>query len=266
MKKLFLLIFCLGILGSCQDVIDVDLNEAPPKLVVEANMNIWEDGASVASVRLTTTAAFFDNNVPDVTDALVSLKAENGTVYSFTYTENGFYVSDFSPQPNTDYTLTINYKEERYTATEQLYSVVPLDFVQQRNDGGFSGEDIELKAFFNDPAGEDNFYFFEGLSTRGDVLDVYSDEFFDGNRIFGYYLVEDLAPGDEIEFNLYGINEAYHNFMFVLLQQTGGQGGGPFETQPATVRGNIINETDPDNFPLGYFRISEVSTLRYTVE
>ena len=54
--------------------------------------------------------------------------------------------------------------------------------------------------------------------------------------------------------------------MFVLLQQTGGQGGGPFSTQPATVRGNIVNETDSSNYPLGYFRISEISQLSYTVQ
>ena len=54
--------------------------------------------------------------------------------------------------------------------------------------------------------------------------------------------------------------------MFILLQQTSDQGGGPFETQPATVRGNIVNQTNPDNYPLGYFRVSEVSTLNYTVQ
>ena len=266
MKKLFVIILCFGILTSCEDVIEVELNEAPPRLVVEANINIWEDGSTSSLIRLTTTAAFFDNSVPAVSDAIITITDENGIVYPFIHSDNGFYVSDLSPQLETDYTLNIFYKEESYTATERLYSVAPLEFVEQRNDGGFTGEDIELKAFFTDPGGEDNFYFFEGLSERGDVLDVYSDEFFDGNRIFGYFLVEDLAPGDNIKFNLYGVNEAFHNFMFVLLQQTSNQGGGPFETQPATVRGNIINETNSDNFPLGYFRISEVSTLNYTVE
>ena len=78
--------------------------------------------------------------------------------------------------------------------------------------------------------------------------------------------MEDLITGDEVVFNLYGVNEQFYNFMFVLLQQSTDQGSGPFETQPATVRGNIINETNSDNFPLGYFRISEVSTLNYIVQ
>jgi hypothetical protein len=265
MKKLFLLMIIFGTLYSCEDVIDVDLNDAPPRLVAEANLNILENGSSSAAVRLTTTAPFFDNNVPFVTDAVVNVTDENGIIYPFNYTENGVYISTLVPQLNIDYTLTIIYKDETYTATETLYTVSPLEFVEQRNDGGFSGEDIELKAFYTDPAGEKNFYFFEGLSERGDLLNVYSDQFFDGNKIFGYYLVDDLEAGDEVQFNIYGVSEAYYNFMFILLQQTGG-GGGPFETQPATVRGNIVNETNSDNYPLGYFRISEVSTLNYTVQ
>lgn len=266
MKKLFLLVIFFGIVTSCEDVIDVELNDAPPRLVVEANINILEDGASLNSwVKLTTTAPFFDDAVPFVADATVEIIDENGFIHPFEYQSEGIYHGTFFPQENITYTLKIIYKNEIYSAVAKFQSTATLDYVQQRNDGGFSGEDIELKAFFNDPAGERNFYFFEGISEKGIVLDVYNDEFFDGNTIFGYYLVEDLAIGDEVYFKLYGVDEAYYNYMFLLLQQTGG-GGGPFETQPATVRGNIINETNPDNYPLGYFRISEVSTLNYTVQ
>jgi hypothetical protein len=138
--------------------------------------------------------------------------------------------------------------------------------VEQNDDGGFSGEDIELKAFFTDPSGPGDHYFFEGISERGIELDTFFDEFFDGNQIFGFYQADDLVAGDLVKFNLYGVNDQFYNFMFILLQQGSDQGGGPFETQPATVRGNMINETNSDNFPLGYFRISEVSTLIYTVQ
>jgi hypothetical protein len=265
MKKLFLVLIFFGILSSCEDVIDVELNTAPPRLIVEANISILENGTSVSIVKLTTTAPFFNNSIPFVSDATVLITDENGIEFPFSYLSDGNYSSNLVPQPNINYTLKINYKEETYTATEKLYSVVPLEFVEQRNDGGFTGEDIELKVFFTDPVNENNFYFFEGLSERGDVLDVSNDEFYNGNTIFGYYLVEDLVVDDEVQFNLYGVSEAYYNFMFILLQQTG-SGGGPFETQPATVRGNVVNETKPDNFPLGYFRISEVSILSYTVQ
>ena len=187
--------------------------------------------------------------------------------FTLNNTADGIFKYDnFNPQPDTNYTLSVTYKDEVYTATEQLQPVVPLEFVEQRNDGGFDGESIELKAFFTDPANIENYYFFEGLSDRGNVYDTFNDEFFDGNSIFGFYVVEDLETGDEVNFVLHGVNEQFYNFVFILLQQGSDNSGGPFETQPATVRGNLVNETNPDNFPLGYFRISEISTLQYTVQ
>lgn len=265
MKKLCILFFFFGILTSCEDVIDVDLNTADPRLVVEASINILQDGSSNPSIRLTTTAPFFDDEIPFVADALVTITSDNGTIFPFTHTSNGVYESEFIPQDDVNYTLTIVHQNQTYSATEQLYRTNPLEYIEQRNDGGFTGEDVELKVFFTDPEGEGDYYFFESLSERGDDLDIYDDDFFDGNTIFGLYLAEDLAAGDEVTFNLYGVNQQFYNFMYILLQQTG-SGGGPFETQPATVRGNIINETNEENFPLGYFRISEISTLHYTVQ
>ncbi|WP_347375091.1 DUF4249 domain-containing protein [Aequorivita sp. Q41] len=265
MKKLFLIVIFFGIFTSCEDVIEVELNEAPPRLVVEASINVRSDGSASSNIKLTTTAPFFNNNISFVSDAIVTITDENNMVYTFEYQDEGIYSAFFIPQENIDYTLSITYKDEIYTATEQLYNVVPLEYIEQRNDGGFTGEDIELKAFFTDPLGEGDYYFFEAFSARGDHLDIYDDVFFDGNAIFGLYLAEDLAAGDEVSFRLYGVNEQFYNFMYILLQQGEG-GGGPFETQPATVRGNIVNKTNPSNYPLGYFRISEVSTLNYTVQ
>ncbi len=255
----------LGVFSSCEDVIEVDLNDAAPRLVIEANMYKWKTGESSALVKLTTTAPFFDNEIPVVSNAEVKLTNQNGQEYRFDYINNGLYGSSFSPEPNVDYTLLITYEGETYTSTEKLYTTSQLEYVEQKNDGGFLGEDIELKVFYNDPAAEKNFYFFEGLCEKGDILSVYKDEFFNGNLIFAYYVVKDVEPGDEVVFYLYGTSERFYNFMYVLLQQTGGQGG-PFQTQPATVRGNIVNLNNPDNFPLGYFRVSEVSTLTYIVE
>jgi len=266
MKRIVILLFVFVLFTSCEDVVDIDLNTSEPRLVIEASINLLEDGTSNSRVKLTLTAPFFDNQIPEVDDASVVITADNGMVYSFNYTGNGIYESSLIPQSDINYILEIIYKGETYSASEQLVAVSSLEFVEQNNNGGFSGDEIELKAFFTDPPGLGDHYFFEGVSERGIVLDTFFDEFFDGNLIFGFYRVEDLAAGDLVTFNLYGVDEQFYNFMFVLLQQTSDQGGGPFETQPATVRGNIKNETNLDNYPLGYFRVSEVSTLTYTVQ
>jgi len=266
MKKIVLFLFFFGMLSSCEEVVEVDLNTAEPRLVIEANINRLEDGTANSTVKLTTTAPFFDNQIPVVPDASVTITDDNGNTFPFIYAGDGIYQSNLVPEFDVNYTIEIIYEGESYTATQQLQSVPPLEFVEQRNDGGFSGEDIELKVYFTDPVGEGDYYFFEGLSEKGNDLDTFFDEFFDGNQIFGFFLIEDLEAGDEVIFNLYGVDEQFYNFMFVLLQQSTDQSSGPFQTQPATVRGNIINQTAIDNFPLGYFRVSEISTIVYIVE
>ena len=254
------------LLTSCEDVIDVDLNDAAPRLVIEANINTRiETGDVYGSVKLTTTAPFFNDNIPTVENAIVEIIDENGTVFRLNHTSAGMYFGDFSTQENTDYRLQVFYNDEIYTASTSHIPTAPLEYVEQRDDGGFMGDQIELKVYFEDPPNEENFYFYTASSERGIRRDVFKDEFFDGNLMFGSYVADDLAASDWVQFNLYGITEEYYNYMYILLQQTGG-GGGPFETQPATVRGNIINETNPENYPLGYFRISEVSILNYQVQ
>jgi hypothetical protein len=72
--------------------------------------------------------------------------------------------------------------------------------------------------------------------------------------------------GDFVEITHYGITKEYYNYMNILLSVAGSQGGGPFATPSATVKGNIKNETNFDNYPLGYFRLSESSTKTYVVQ
>ena len=266
MKKNILFILVILFLSSCEEVIDIELQNSDPKLVIEASVNVLKDGTSDAVVTLSQTAPFFENYIPPVTDALVSITSNTGDVYNFNHTQNGIYTANFVPVLENSYTLEVIYQNQIYTATESLHTVTEFEEVIQDNEGGFSGDQIQLKAFFTDPANIKNYYLSETLSVRGDERRAFNDEFFDGNRINEFYLAGDLAPGDVVTFNLYGVDEYFFNFMVVLLQQTDGGGGGPFETQPATVRGNIVNQTNADNFPLGYFRISELSTIMYTVE
>ena len=259
------------LLFNCEDVIDVDLNESEPRLVIEASIN-WFKGTTGNSqtIRLSLSAPFFEEQVPPASGAVVEIEDINSNIYNFVEVGNtGIYTNtNFVPVLDQEYTLSIIYNEDVYTATETFKSVVPIEYVEQINDGGFSGEDIELKAFYTDPANIENYYFFEFLSDISVVpnLEVYEDRFTDGNQIFGFYTEEDLEPGDIVTIRNYGISERFYDYMFILLQQGSEENGGPFETQPATVRGNCINLTNPENFPFGFFRLSEVDELIYTVQ
>lgn len=271
MKKFYIFIAILVTLSSCEDVVDVDLNTVETRLVIDASIN-WFKGTSGSeqSVKLSLTTAFFDNSVPPANEATVIIADSNNNSFQFIEEGNtGVYINNnFIPIIDEVYTLTINYNNETYVGTEILKSVASIDYVEQDDEGGFSGEDIELKAFYTDPVNIENYYFFEFISDIPIVptLEVYEDRFTDGNQIFGFYTEEDLETGDEVIIRNYGISEQFYEFMFILLQQASEENSGPFETQPATVRGNCINVTNPNNYPYGYFRLSEVDELIYIVQ
>lgn len=271
MKKIILVLLLFSFVFSCEDVVDVDLNEVEPRLVIEASINWFKTTAgNEQSIKLSLSAPFFNETIPPANGAIVQITDSNNNIFDFIEDENsGIYRnSNFNPIINETYTLLVNYNGENYTATETLKSVASIDFIEQNNEGGFTGEDIELKAFYTDPAGIENYYFFEFISDIPvvPVLEVYEDRFTDGNQIFGFYTEEDLESGDQVTIRNYGVSSRFYDFMFILLQQSSEGGGSPFEAQPATVRGNCINTTNPDNFPFGYFRLSEVDEVIYTVE
>ncbi|HUH28612.1 DUF4249 domain-containing protein [Gelidibacter sp.] len=267
-------IFILSVLllqTSCEDIIVVDLHTAEPKLVIEASIN-WIKGTSGKNqfVKLSLTAPYFDSIIPPANGATVIIKDQKNRVYNFIEDGmSGIYKNTrFTPIINHTYSLEITYNDEVYSATETLKSVVPIDYIGQTLTGGFSGEDTELKAYYTDPADETNFYFFEFISDIPAIpsLSVYEDRYNNGNQIFGFYSEEDLEVGDRVTIRNHGISERFYNYMFILLQQNSNAGGGPFETHPTIVKGNCVNQTNPENFPLGYFRLSEVAELIYTVQ
>ncbi len=269
MKNLKITLLLLMILGiySCEEVVDVKLEESEPRLVVEASI-LWkkETTGNFQIIRLTTTAPFFEDSTPPAEEAEVTVRSENGDLYIFEELEPGFYINDFfQPELNESYSLQIIYKDEIYIATESLIPVSSLEYVEQSTGGGFGGGDIELRAYYFDPPDVENYYFFRFLYEDLSIQ-ISEDEFTDGNLTFAYFSNEDLVPGEEVAFEIQGISKRFYEYMFILRSQAGTNGGGPFQTQPTTVRGNIINTTNPDNFAFGYFRLSETDFLEYTIQ
>jgi len=271
MKKLVHIIILSFFIISCEDVITIDVPFSEPKLVIDASIN-WFKGTigNQQEIKLTLSAPYFDNEIPPATGAEIIITDTHNNTFQFIEEGiSGIYKNDtFIPEIEGTYNLDITYNNEKYTATEILKSVSSIEFIEQENDGGFSGDEIEIKAYYNDPINVENHYLFEFTNDIPTIpsLAVYNDEFTDGNQIFAFYSEEDLSADDEIIIRNYGVSERFYEFMFILLLQNSQDGGGPFETQPATVRGNCINQTNPNNFPLGYFRLSEADEFTYIVE
>lgn len=265
MKKILLIFVALS-LWSCEEVVDVELEESDPRLVIEASL-LWdiERQENIQFIKLTTTAPFFQEEIPPAMGASVSLITQTGLEFIFEEVEPGIFRHENIPSLlDVEYELMVTYNNEIYTATEQLVQVPQLQFVEQEI-GGFSGDEYEFKVYYNDPAEMENFYLFRYLNEQIS-LQIYTDEFTDGNQTFAFFNDEDAEPGDMVGFQIQGISEGFYEYMFILRSQSGNSNGGPFQTQPSIVRGNIVNITNPENFAFGYFRLSEVDVLTYEVE
>ena len=256
--------------ASCEDVVNVDLNTAPPRLVVDATIN-WQKGTdgSVQKIILSTTTDFYSNVIPKVSGATVSIKNSENADYVFTETPNTgeYQCTNFKPTIGETYTLTIIYNGATYTATETMQSVTPIDSIVQKNDSGFSGKDYEIIVTYQDPLAK-NFYmarFFADVFKSPTYMAI-GDEFSNGNQKNWNYTNEDLKQGTAISITHYGISEAYYNYMNKIISASGNSGSGPFQTTPATVRGNIVNQTNIDNYALGYFSLNEVDSRNYIIQ
>lgn len=273
MKRSFFLIalFISFFFTGCEEVVDVALDTAPPKLVIEAAI-IWEKGSTGQHqiIKLTTTTGYFENTIPTVSGAIISIKNSHNEQFNFNeIKKTGQYeCTNFKPVIGEEYTLTVISRGNRYIGTETLKPVAPITRIEQKNDGGFTGKDIEIRSYFTDPGNEENYYLFK-YSYSSKITSTYyvsEDKFYQGNEIFSSTDDDELKPGDEIEVTHYGISKPYYNYMNILVSIAGSNVGGPFQSPPATVKGNMINVTNKDNYPLGYFSLSETSTKKYKIE
>jgi hypothetical protein len=255
---------------SCQEVVDINLDTTPPKLVVEAAIN-WEKGTNGAqqTIKLTTTTGYFENAIPIVSGATIFIKNSTNEQFNFIEIPNtGRYAcTNFKPKINEQYTLTVISKGNTYTASETMKSIAPITRIEQNNQGGIVGDQIEIKAFYNDPPDADNFYLFRYLYPNKtiSVFNLTKDKFIQGNEAFSLSDNEDLKSGDEIKLTHIGISNQYYNYMNILISVASG-GNAMFQSPPVNVKGNIINTADKDNSPLGYFSLSETHTKTYTVQ
>jgi len=267
-------------LASCEDVIDVTVQTAPTRLVVEASLD-WEKGTTgnEQSIRLSNSSAFFDTTTNTaVTGASVKVTNDStGTEFIFAGLNNGTYsTSVFEPVLGQSYTLEIIHDGETYSAQETLIAVPEITELYQDTEDGFDDELLEAHIVFNDPPEEVNYYFFR-FEKQGELLpdfEVGDDEFVNGNEIDWWYEIEEadddndlrqpFVAGDVLAIEMYGVSEAYNNYISILIDQIGGVG--IFEATPVSVRGNCINLTNPENYAHGYFRLTEFNKTSYTFE
>ena len=258
-----IIVLCSILFASCEKVIDVDVPSIEPKLIIDATFEVYFNENPVTAnsvVKLRLSADYFDETVPTVTNATVFLTdVTNNTIINFSDTNaDGNYEpnSDFIPADNVEYELIIIYNNETYKGNATKIKSTKINTVEQGDKTLFSGEEIELKISFTDNVATEDYYLFN--------IDIYNfitieDRFFNGTDYNFSYFYEDenIEFPKNIAIKFSGASKEYYTYFRILLEQSGVNSGGPFQSVPSSLLGNIINTTNEENFPLGYFHIAE---------
>jgi hypothetical protein len=271
MKKIYLLpILAIFFFTSCEKVIDIEVPSIEPKLIIDASFDVFFDEDPIVAntvVKLSLSADYFDDEIPAVTNATVFLTnlSDNSIINFSNANADGNYepTSSFIPADDIEYELTIVHDDETYKGKATKVKSTSLTEVIQGDKTLFSGEEVELEITFQDTPIIENYYLFDFDDNLFLSID---DRFFNGSLYnFSYfYRDEELELPKTVNLKMSGITKEYYTYFEILVSQGGQEGGGPFQAVPSSLLGNMINTTKEENFPLGYFHISETDT--FTIE
>jgi hypothetical protein len=272
-----LLIAFAGILNSCEDVIDVKLNEENLNLTgVEAYITTLDEPTVFVYKTLKVDQAIA---YPGISGATVVIFDDATPSNQITLVEDnerqGFYRvpqnASYHGVAGREYTLSIQTPEATITAKDKLFAVEPIDSIQvvpsTRGDKRFLG----VFTYGKEPKGIGNYYKWDvfindTLVQEADRIAIASDEFVDGNYISKLEIYTDFhdisKPKDrKLKFNdtVYvkqtSISEFAYNFYFQMINQN--STGSLFSVPPANIKSNF---TSSDGKPvLGLFVARDVS-------
>ncbi|MEK6479210.1 DUF4249 family protein [Catalinimonas sp. 4WD22] len=276
----FIALLLLGSLGACQEVIDYELPVDEPQLVIEGNLTYWADEPekNIVSVSVSQSGNYYDQEVYNlVNDANLQLDdLTNGITYDLPPIEDqeGIYQNQTIPLVLGDtYRLRVSYQGNEYESTGTILPVAELD--------SFSYSYREETAFLE----EGYYFFFSGRTPKERGINYYRFKIYEDDSLYndrGDYLIQSdeflraeidtlqlanyaFEVGDSVRIEMYSLEKSmfsYYNELVELLFNDGGL----FSSPPSNPTTNIINITNPDQPPLGFFQVSSALGGGATIE
>ena len=296
------LVLALTVL-SCEDVIDVELEQGNNQLVVDA----WVNNLPQQQViYLTRAAPYFDNSpAPTELGATVSITEDNGKVYLFEDPDNnGSYtwdppVGEPFGRIGGAYALSITTSTGvAYEAFSVMKNIMTIDSIQLEDREEELGQPAGIYAalFARDLPGEGDAYWIKTfkngvfLNKPFEMNIAWDAAFTPGSGVDGVIFItpireninrlpdpddaednDEVAPwaiGDTINVEIHSLNP--DAFMFLEQAQTQMTLGnaGIFAEPPANVISNInnLNGSNPEDKPIGFFSVSAVATKGRKIE
>ena len=220
--KYILLCLCLG-LCACERVIDIDYHDTVPLYAVEGWLTPYETIVHVCQTRNMSDTT----NISNISDAVVTITDENGTVETIPYENTGYYKSDYSGEPGHTYRLDVSVGGQHFSSTSTMFSmpwissfrVVWRNMLSERYLFG----DVRIKDIPN----EENYYyvhvFRNGIPYRSAVLSDESNPGQELQQLFAFNRDgstdwDVLLEGDRMSVQVRTIDRRSYDYLYSLLQ------------------------------------------------
>ncbi|AHM60456.1 hypothetical protein D770_10995 [Flammeovirgaceae bacterium 311] len=258
-RYIFLLLLVIAA-ASCRELVTLDLPLQEARLIVEGHLI---DTEGPHTVKLTLSQDYFSTApVPVVEDAVVTISDNAGNVEQLVYTGNGVYATQsLQGVVGRSYNLSIDWQGQQYASSGTLmpkgivdslsvnfYEAVPPVF-----DAGYY---ITLYGIIPEEAAD---YYRVKVYENDSLYNDRTDLLVPDSRFVPSRIVEQLQypfqPGDTVRLELYSLDAAMYNY-YVELRSLLFNDGGLFSPPPRNPTSNVINLTNPDNQPLGFFQVA----------
>ncbi len=260
--KTTLFLFLLPV-AACKKVINVNLNDAAPQIVITGDVT---NAAGPYIVTISKTVNFSASNVfPPVQGAQVIITGTDGTADSLVETTPGSYATtrSWTGKTGISYTLSVTSGGQHYSAVSTMPAQVPLDSVSfQTTSTGF-GRKQQLQAVpnYQDPAGISNYYqFTENINGQNYTKRVFAsnDRLSDGKYISRRLDTDTtLNVGDLVVVSMYCIDQGVYNYLGTLNNVSDASNFS--SVTPANPVSNISNGA------LGYFSAHTIQSKQVIV-
>ena len=288
------------LLTSCEDAIEVDINDDNAQLVVDAWIN---NKPETQTIKLRRTLPYFDNSfAPEVTGATVIVADSDSTLFVFT-DDNGDGNYTWTPSAGQtlneekDYALYIQLDGDEYISFSKMNRTMPIDSIHYEEREKLLGfpAGIYAQVYAVDPVGGGDVYWIKTFKNgqflnKAQEMNLAYDAGFPGGSTDGVLLISPLrdlvnrfadteegaednldvppyAIGDTIRVEIHSLTlEAYYYLYEAQLQMTQGDNG-IFSTPITNVPTNIFprNENAKED-PVGFFCVSNVDVAERVIE
>ncbi|MFO7853522.1 MAG: DUF4249 family protein [Bacteroidota bacterium] len=215
-KALYIILITSFIAISCEEVIDVNLNESSPSLVTEGSI-LYN---SLCNVRLIYTSSFFDTAGYAFEDeAIITISDSEERSEVLEYIGEGNYRGNvITGLPGHTYTMSITVGDNEYRAQSKLNlhpTLLQLKYEELEIPHHTEKTIYTIKSLIVDDRYHENYYLFR-YYRNGEMLNdhysTYSDRFIQSDTVaYSDYMLH-FYGGDTVKVELYAIDREVYNY------------------------------------------------------